>query len=179
MGIVLSDSKTFTPTPEGQHRIVCVDVVEQYGVETQWGVKNRIGLMYQTEMRMEDGKPYVLSAWFNATLNEKGRLRPFLESWRGRKFTADELKGFDLEKLIGANAIVQVVHNESGGKVYANIQAIMAPPKGVPALTPSEYVRVRDRKDDHPEPAKVAPKRDTSFDDFPEALEADDDDLPW
>ena len=33
---------------------------------------------------------------------EKAVLRQTLETWRGKKFTVDELRGWDLEKLIGA-----------------------------------------------------------------------------
>lgn len=181
MSIVVKDSSTFTPAPEGQHQVVCVDVVEQYGVETQWGNKNMVRLVFQTRDLMPDtGKPYLISTRMTATLNEKGRLRPFLESWRGKKFSADELRGFDVEKLLGANAVVQIVHNESGGKVFANIQAVMRVPNGTPLLAARDYTRAKDRDDYEAPAAKGVPAgRDPSFDHFPDALEAEDDDLPF
>lgn len=173
----------FIPAPAGQHRAVCVDIIEKENVQTQHGLKHRVGVVFQTEARGDDGEPYSFSAWHNLTLggaDKPSNLRRFLESWRGRPFTKDERQQFDVEVLIGANATVQLVHVESGGKIYCNVQAIMLPPKGVPALEPINYTRYKDR-DDRPveAPMATASAAKGPFDDFPEALEQEDDDLPF
>ena len=65
------------------------------------------------------------------SLSEKANLRKDLESWRGKAFTAEELKGFDIEKLIGVNAMASIIHNQSGDRTYANISSISKLMKGL------------------------------------------------
>jgi hypothetical protein len=139
--------KNFTPAPEGLHHAVCVDVIDLGLLNTTWGEKYKIRIVWQieevnpeTKRRFEVRKQYTLS------LHEKANLTKDLQSWRGRKFTDDETKGFDVEKLIGANCQVQIVHDISDeASIYANVQAVVPPPKGVPKLVAQDYVRQKDR----------------------------------
>lgn len=84
----------------------------------------------------EDGekvdRPRVISKQYTLSLGDRANLRHDLEAWRGRKFTSEELKAFNLENLLGANCQIQVVHTEKNGKTYTNIGALMALPKGMP-----------------------------------------------
>ena len=150
MAIIAKDTGGgFTPHPEGQFRAVCVDVVDRGIVETTWQGKTRsqhkIRVVFQTEEQMPDGKPAMASRSFTLSLGEKSALRPFLEAWRGRKFTGEELAGFDVEKLIGAGAVIQIVHEHKGEKVYDNITSVMKLMKGMEPLKARDYVRVQDR----------------------------------
>ena len=151
MTLILKDSGgNFTPAPDGPHPAVCVDVVDLGIVETSWQGQQRsthkCRLVFEIEETMDDGRRFTVNRQFTASLNEKASLRKFLESWRGRPFTKEELAGFDTEQLIGAPAVIQVVHAEREGKVYANIDSVMKLMRGMPRLQPSgDYVRVRDR----------------------------------
>src|SRR5688572_1899141 len=123
-GLILRDSgKTFTPAPEGGHSAVCVDVVDLGIVKTEWKGKekqvHKCRIVFEIGEQMENGQPFTVSQQFTASLSEKANLRKFLEAWRGRPFTPEELAGFDTEQLIHAPAVVQVVHREREGKVYA------------------------------------------------------------
>jgi hypothetical protein len=84
---------------------------------------------------------------YTLSLHEKANLRRELETWRGKKFTAEEGEGFDLEKLLGANCQLQVIHNEKDdGTVYANVQAIVPAGRGLEKLSiPPDYVRAINR----------------------------------
>lgn len=150
MPIIASDpGGNFTPAPEGTWPAVCCDVVDLGIVETQWGNKHKVRIVWQLDPDAgltNDSKPLVASARFNLSLHEHSTLRPFLESWRGRKFTAAELQGFDLEKLIGANCQLLILHEDNNGKTYANVKTIMPYPKGVDKLQVFEYVRSKDRE---------------------------------
>lgn len=157
-GLILKDTGggTFTLAPDGQHVAVCVDVVDLGIVKTTWqGQEKQVHkcrIVFEIgETNPENGnKRFTVSQMFTASLSEKANLRKFLESWRGRAFTKEELAGFDTEQLIGAPAVVQVVHAEKGDKTYANINSVMKLMKGLPKLSPSgSYIRVRDRT---PEP---------------------------
>lgn len=150
MPIVATNEKKFTPAPQGVHQAVCVDVVDLGKSISEYKGKktevHKIQIVFQTEERNpETEKRFQVSQFLNLTLNEKGKLRPFLEHWRNKKFTEDEIKsGFDVEKLIGANARIQVLHNERG---YADISSIQPIGKNDEKLEPEDYVRRADRSD--------------------------------
>jgi len=169
MAIIAKSNKgDFTPAPEGLWQAVCVDVVDQGMQASPWGESHRVQIRWQIEGDdPKSGKPYMVVRGFRLSLHEKSALRPMLEAWRGKKFTAEELDGFDLEKLIGANCQVQVIHDlKAGGQVYANIQAVVPAPKGVPKLSQrGEYIRVKDRdkKPNEPEPFNGATDEDIPF----------------
>ena len=58
--------------------------------------------------KMNDGKPFVVSKIYTASLFESAALRKDLVSWRGRQFSDKELAGFDIDKLLGCTANVEV-----------------------------------------------------------------------
>ena len=103
-------------------------------------VQHKVVVAWELDQRIENpeseynGKRFVQSKRYTMSLHEKSSLRKDLESWRGRAFTAEELQGFDLEKLIGACCLMSIVHAEKDGKTYANLSAIMALPKGTEKL---------------------------------------------
>lgn len=159
MPLIVKASGEYENHPEGQFRAICMDVVDLGQVENKkWGkVQHKIAIVFHTEQKMKDGRPFEVWERFTASLDEKSHLLKFLQSWRGKAFTATELEGFDVEKLIGVSAYLQIIHNESGGKTYANISTVMLPPKGTEKLMPTTgYERRKDRKPEMsktPEPA--------------------------
>jgi hypothetical protein len=187
MGLVVKDGGEFRPHPQGQFRAICMDVVDLGMVENKrFGkVQHKIAVVFHSDEKMDDGKPFEIWERFTATLSDQGHLRPFLESWRGRAFTPEELKGFDLEKLIGVNAVIQVIQTQKDGKTYGNVRGIMLPMRGVEKLDPTpDYIRRKDR-----EPVGTAAGATSgsvaagpgleSPEDLPENWGGDDDDLPF
>jgi hypothetical protein len=152
----------FTPAPEGLHQAVCVDVVDLGLVETQWGQKPKVEIRWQLDVVNEDaGKRFDIRARYTLSLSEKANLRKQLETWRGRKFSQEELQGFDLEKLIGVNCQLQVIHNLSDeGKTYANVQAIVPHNAKLPKIAPLDYVREQDRAKAHGNGPSAMPAED-------------------
>jgi hypothetical protein len=72
---------------------------------------------------MADGKPCLVDAEFTLSLSDMSRLRPFLEGWRGRPFTDEELDGFDISKLLGAPCMLTIQHETSKkGKTFAGVK---------------------------------------------------------
>lgn len=144
--MVREPESKFRPCPEGLHHGVCVDVVDLGVVSTAFGDKHQVQIRWHVDAADEDGKRFEVRKTYTASLSEKANLRKDLEAWRGRKFTADELKGFDLEKLLGANCQINVVHNMAdNGNTYANVQGVVPAPKGVVRLAPQDYVRQAER----------------------------------
>ena len=81
-----------------------------------------------------------ISKDFTSSLNEKSKLRQFLQSWRGKVFTPEELQGFDLKKILGAGCQVQVMHKTTEKGDYANVENVIALPKGTPVAKPTTTI---------------------------------------
>lgn len=163
MSIYVSDSGggNFTPHPTGLHQMVCCDVIDNGVCPTAYGPKRKVTIRWESQELSEKGHRMTVQQRYTASLNEKARLRQDLEAWRGRAFTADELRKFDLENLIGANAMVNVVHRQDNqGKTWGNVASLAPLMKGLPKLAVSaEYIRQKDRSDT-PEPDEVPHLRD-------------------
>lgn len=136
----------FTPAPEGLHLAVCCDVVELGLQETQWGRKRKIDIKFQIDELMENGKPFLVTKRYGASLHPKATLRIDLESWRSRPFTDTETEDFELEVLLGVGCQINVVHNRTDAGTFANIKAIVPLPKGTKAMKVRDYVRVCQRE---------------------------------
>lgn len=132
MSLVITENQKDYPIPEeGLFNAVCVDAVALGTIETPWGPKEKVSLIFELDATDENGDRYVVGKRYTQSLNEKANLRKDLERWRNKKFTPQELKGgFDLETLIGVSCIVFISHNETDKRTYANIDSILPPEKG-------------------------------------------------
>lgn len=79
-------------------------------------------------------QPRTLSRTFTFSKSEKSGLRKFVESWQGKKFSNEEFGEFDTNDVVGKEAMINVVLNDSGE--YANIDSVIPLPKGMSAGTP-------------------------------------------
>ena len=147
--VTAGDSKSYAPAPAGVHQAVCVDVIDKGILEVTYAGKtkkqHKVSLAWQIDETRDDGKRHLVFKRYTASLNEKATLRKDLESWRGKVFTRDEEMGFDVESVIGANCLLNVQHNTSGDKTYANVVAVMPLHKGMTKIAPLDYVREKDR----------------------------------
>lgn len=150
MATYASDSggKDFDPVPEGSHLAVCdmfVDLgFQESNYQGQQKTAHKIYLRWQipslrikwTKDDVEHEGPMAIGSKFTLSLHEKAALRKILQSWRGRAFTPDELKKFDVTTILGASCLITVTHApKDGGGVYANVGAVAKLPVGVPAPT--------------------------------------------
>jgi hypothetical protein len=123
----------FELVPTGTHLARCiwvVDLGDQYSKKYEkWNPQ--ILLAWELDEKMESGEPFIINQTYTNSLGERANLRKHLESWRGRAFTEDELEGFSLSKLLNQWCMITVIHNESGGRTYANVGAVIAPDKVV------------------------------------------------
>ena len=136
------------PIPEDLHYGVLVrlyDVGSQYS-ETFDKLSRKLVLQFELpdlpHIEAEiDGKkvslPRLISYTVTKSLHEKAKLKPLLETWRGRRFTTEELNGFDIANIVGKPGNVQVLHTHKDGKTYANISNVLPYPKGMPQTKPT------------------------------------------
>lgn len=155
MPIIATASKPYTLHPAGLAQCVCVDVVDLGMVEVPaYSDKekaraprkaHKINIIWQSEELDEQGEPIQLRRRYTCSLDKKASLRRDLDSWRGRPFTEEELRGFDLERLLGANCFINVIHEQREDKTFANVASISPLRKGVVQIAAKNYVRVKDR----------------------------------
>jgi hypothetical protein len=133
--------------PGGLYPAVCADVVDLGLQRSNFGDKPKIRIVWQAEERDEHGRRFEFARTYTNSLAEKAALRRDLESWRGAKFTRDELEGFNLLRLLGANCQLQVmVETNDREQTYANVTAVLPPARNLPRLVADNFTRYKDRQ---------------------------------
>lgn len=164
MGLTATDKGgvDFDPIPQGTHHAICYSIFDlgtqfndyygkrQHKVLFCWELpEQRIQIEKDGE---EKNLPRATSKQYTLSLGEKANLRKDLETWRGRAFTPEELKGFDLRKVLGANCFLQIIHKDKGDKTYANVTGLMELMPGREKRTPENPLRFFSLEDNDPIP---------------------------
>jgi hypothetical protein len=150
----------YKPHPEGIHLAVCVDVIDLGIVDTEYGPKPKVRLVFETKEKTDEGKHCTIGKQFTASLNPKATLCKFLGSWRGKPIVPNET--IDIDGLVGkCCTIVVAQETNDAGKTYANINAVSKP---TGKLAPSgDYdpaaARVRMAEWAAKNPSKAAPAK--------------------
>lgn len=139
MGLKAPSGGTFKALEAGVYAGVCVSVIDvgiQAGGKFKDANKVVIGFELPDAPARDDGQPTVIYVNRTLSMNKKGNLRKDIEGMFGKAFPSDEAASdFDLDKLLGRPALVNVNNVERNGKVYANIAGLtplmagMAAPK--------------------------------------------------
>ena len=139
----------FSPPPAGNHRAVCYRVIDlgTQKVEFQGDVKFQRKIMLTWELCDElmaahgdyPERPYTIHQRYTFSSREKAVLRAHLESWRGKPFQESDFGpgGFNIKNVLGKSCLLNVVHEPKAGKIYANLKAVSALPKGMAPGQPS------------------------------------------
>lgn len=142
ISIKVPQKKETAPVPAGLHPFVLYGCYHVGVIPSKGGfdAKDTVILAFELpeveplKYKEEDGtmtlKPRIMSKRFNLSFHEKSTLRLQLESWRGRAFTDEEMKSFELQKLLGASGQLQVMHQNREGKTYASVTNLLPAPKG-------------------------------------------------
>ena len=123
----------FTLAPEGMHVARCFKIIDcGTHLDEKYQKQKRLGWVFwelpNALMDADDKgvqRPFAIGKRYNLSHNEKAILRLDLENWYGKRFNTSDLdksQGFDLEKVIGRPALLNVVHSEDGK--YANIASV-------------------------------------------------------
>jgi len=136
MAIVASRGGSYRPATEGSHDAVFCDVEDLGIVETQYGKKHQVRIVWQLAAKMEDGRPFTIGRRYGLSLHEKAALFKDLKSY-AKKAPPQNL---DLETLIGKPCQILVTHTERDGSTYANVQAVL-PAGKVKVTVDKDFVR--------------------------------------
>lgn len=183
----------FDAHPEGQFAVACVDVVDLgTNVEVFPGQEPRevpkVALVFASGERQDDGSLTLITTEMTNSANEKANLRKFLESWRGKSYTNEQVEaGLPISKLWSVNALLSVEHvTTRKGKKFAKISSISPLPKAMPGPTVDvvgEYQRPKFLTDRKAQYAEALKKHrgigQTAPEPTPPGDDESDDDLPF
>lgn len=141
MSFFVEDKGGFEVTPTGLHLARCYRIVDvgtqksEYKGQVKFLHKIMIGweILGTDEdgqpIRMKDGRPFAMFKNYTMSWSEKATLRGDLQSWRGKPFTQEELRRFDLKTVLGAFCMLNVIERQGNdGKMYVNVAGISPVP---------------------------------------------------
>ena len=154
MGFIASDNGggNFKRVPQGVHIGRCYSLIDlgtqltsgQFGEKLQHKIRVGWELFGEDENGQPltvdvEGKemPLTISKSYTLSLHEKAGLRRDLAAWRGKDFTDEEAKGFDVSKLVGAYCMVNVTTSETNGKTYSNVAGLTPMPAALKNSKPA------------------------------------------
>ena len=131
----------FERAPSGMHLARCYRVVDLGTQKSEYmgQVKylHKIMLAWELHVRddsgaslmMRDGRPFSIFKNYTLSWSEKANLRLDLQSWRGRPFTQEEMRKFDLKNVLGAWCMLNVIERPGqDGKTYTNVNGVTPVP---------------------------------------------------
>jgi len=120
--------------PQGIHLAKCISIIDLWtqSITFEKQEKEVHQVRFEFELPTEkytykdketdEEKTGTRIIWTNFTvsLNWKAKMKKFLESWRGKKFTQEELDWFNLWKILWKTCQLQIIHSEDWKR--ANIE---------------------------------------------------------
>lgn len=177
MASILSETESTFEIPSADvHSAVCCEFVDLGEQQSPWGPKTQGVLLFQVHERDSEGRQKEVRVYFTMTLGTstmKSKVRKLLESWRGTPFTGDELKGFDIEQVVGKQCRVLITHAmNQKDQVTARIGSIL---KAAPGITvhPEAYKPWAERKQKEGAPADIGTSGAAG------GWQPEDDDIPF
>lgn len=148
------------PVPAGSYPARLYSIIHIGSVKTETMGKtkevDKVRLTFELPTKKEvfneekGEQPYSVSTEFTLSMYESAYLRKFIEGWVGKKLTEEEAINTDIEEYIGKEGLVNIVHSEKNGNVYANIASISALPDGMicpKQINPSFILNYNDKWD--------------------------------
>jgi hypothetical protein len=140
--IVEDKGGSFERCPPGMHLARCYRIVDlgtqqsEYMGQTKYLHKLMVAWeIHGVEdngqpLRMHDGRPFAIFKNYTLSWSEKANLRLDLQSWRGKPFTQEELRRFDLKNVLGAWCMLNIIEApaKTGNKIFSNVNGITPVP---------------------------------------------------
>jgi len=142
MSFFVEDSgKEFKRCPPGAHLARCYRIVDIGTQKTEYmgAVKHLHKVTFSWEIHaidesgakvlMDDGRPFSIFKSYTLSWSEKANLRLDLQSWRGKPFSQEELRRFDLKNVLGAWCMLNIIERSGNdGKTYSNVGGVTPVP---------------------------------------------------
>jgi hypothetical protein len=139
--IVEDNGGNFERCPPGMHLGRCYRIVDlgtqksEYMGQTKYLHKIMIGWEIHgvgedgKEIKMKDGRPFAIFKNYTFSWSEKANLRLDLQSWRGKAFSQEEMRKFDLKNVLGAWCMLNIIERAGqNGNTYSNVDGVTPVP---------------------------------------------------
>jgi hypothetical protein len=142
----------FERCPAGMHLARCYRIVDlgtqksEYMGQVKYLHKIMLGWEIHgmaddgSVIKMSDGRPFGIFKNYTLSWAEKANLRLDLQSWRGKPFSQEEMRKFDLKTVLGAWCMLNVIERPGkDNKTYTNVDGVTPVPamikqNGLPAV---------------------------------------------
>jgi hypothetical protein len=131
----------FERCPPGMHLARCYRIVDlgtqksEYMGQTKYLHKIMIGWELHgvdevgKPLTMFDGRPFAIFKNYTLSWSEKANLRLDLQSWRGKPFSQEEMRKFDLKNVLGVWCMLNVIERQGqNGNTYSNVDSVSPVP---------------------------------------------------
>lgn len=132
----------FERCPPGMHLARCYRIIDlgtqksEYMGQTKYLHKVMLGWeIHGTDdagnpLLMKDKRPFAIFKNYTLSWSEKANLRLDLQSWRGRPFTQEEMRKFDLKNVLGAFCMLNIIERpgKNDNKIYTNVDGVTPVP---------------------------------------------------
>ena len=130
----------FERCPAGMHLARCYRIIDlgtqksEYMGQTKYLHKIMLGWeIHGTDdsgkpLLMQDKRPFGIFKNYTLSWSEKANLRLDLQSWRGRPFTQEEMRKFDLKNVLGAFCMLNIIETNKDDKTYTNVNGVTPVP---------------------------------------------------
>lgn len=138
------NKSSIPPLEAGSYAGRCIQVIdlgthmEQYKGEKEEKPVRKVRIVFElpdelVTYKEENGQePRMIGIDYPFSFHKKANLRKFLETWRGREFTEEELQGFDISKLLWVPGLVQVAqYTNKEGNTRSKISTVWVLPKSM------------------------------------------------
>lgn len=142
MSFFVEDKGNFESTPPGSHLARCYRIVDlgtqksEYLGQVKYLHKIMLGWEIFAEkddgtpLLMRDGRPFAIFKNYTMSWSDKATLRKDLQSWRGKPFSQEEMRRFDLKTILGVHCMLNVIERQGAdGKTYVNVDSITPVPQ--------------------------------------------------
>ena len=153
MSFIVEDTGgNFERCPSGMHLARCYRIVDlgtqksEYMGQVKYLHKIMLGWEIHgtndngTPLKMSDGRPFAMFKNYTLSWSDKATLRIDLQAWRGKPFSQEEMRRFDLKNVLGAWCMLNIIERpaKTGNKIYSNVDGVTPVPaiykqNGLPA----------------------------------------------
>lgn len=111
------ERKPFESPQPDQYPAVCTKVIDLGTHLTEFKdektgeqkLQHQIAVFWELDEKMSDGRPFQVNTFYTLSLNEKSKLYKDLVAWRGKDFTPEELRGFELANMLGKGCLINII----------------------------------------------------------------------
>lgn len=142
--VVESSGGTFKPVPAGMHLARLYRIIDLGTQKSEYegnvNFLHKVKFVWEihgddddgTPIVTDKGEPMIITKDYTLSWGEKANLRKDLEAWRGKPFTEEEQRRFDLKNVLDKWCMVNVQHKpRQKGGVYANVVSVTPVPSAV------------------------------------------------